>query len=164
MELQQCWSHYLKADQLLEQGHWPEAHYLFEQVLTHLPEHIHSALNNQETKPCQFTCLVTGIRDAAVAQSHILNRMGQYEQAFNTLNQTYALLQFVSLEGSDLIRTIGCILIKHCDDLLQHMAAFCSSQRNARWMLELETVQKAHHHFDALKQSYHGKQNTALIN
>ncbi|WP_260260334.1 hypothetical protein [Vibrio intestinalis] len=164
MDLQQCWTHYLKAEQLLEQGHWPEAHYLFEQVLSHMPEHVHQALNNKETKPCQFSCLVTGIRDASVSQSQILNRMGQHQAAFETLNQTYALLQFISIEPSDLVRTTDHILRKHSEDLLRHMGAFCSAQRNAQWMLEFEQVQKAHHHFDALKYQGSVHDHSQVIN
>ncbi|MDA0149575.1 tetratricopeptide repeat protein [Vibrio sp. LaRot3] len=164
MDLQQCWTHYLKAEQLLEQGHWPEAHYLFEQVLSHMPEHVHAALNNKETKPCQFSCLVTGIRDASVSQSQILNRMGQHQEAFDTLNQTYALLQFISIEPSDLVRTTDHILRKHSEDLLRHMGAFCSAQRNAQWMLEFEQVQKAHHHFDSLKYQGSNHDHSHVIN
>lgn len=41
MNIEQCWMRYLKAEQLMEQGHWPEAHRLYEDVLNHLPSHIH---------------------------------------------------------------------------------------------------------------------------
>lgn len=151
MDIQQCWAHYIKADQLLEQGHWPEAHYLFEQVLRHMPEHLQKAVKDTNTKLCQFTCLVTGIRDAAVSQSQILNRMGQYQDAYNILNQTYALVQFIAIEPSHLVRSTQALLNQQSDDLFSHMAAFCASQRNAHWLLEFELVQKAHHYFDTLK-------------
>lgn len=74
----------------------PEAHRLYEDVLNHLPNHIHSALENEQTKPCQFVCLVSGLRDASVAQSEILNKLGMQQEAFSALNQSYALLQFYS--------------------------------------------------------------------
>ncbi|WP_335928773.1 hypothetical protein [Vibrio parahaemolyticus] len=57
MNIEQCWMRYLKAEQLMEQGHWPEAHRLYEDVLNHLPSHIHKALENDLTKPCQFGVL-----------------------------------------------------------------------------------------------------------
>lgn len=112
MDLQQCWTHYLKAEQLLEQGHWPEAHYLYDQVLCHLPTHIQSALDCKDTKPCQFSCLLTGLRDAAVSQSEILNKLGQHDRAFELLNQSYALLQFLSIESADLVKATYHILDK----------------------------------------------------
>ncbi|MEF1289454.1 hypothetical protein [Vibrio sp. M260118] len=152
MDLQQCWTHYLKAEQMLEQGHWPEAHYLYDLVLTHLPNHLQDALTDTETKPCQFSCLVTGLRDAAVSQSEILNKMGQQQKAFDLLNQTYAQLQFVSIETFDLVRATQHVIHNQCEDLLRHMGAFCSAQRSAQWMLEFEHVQKAHHYFSTLKQ------------
>ncbi|MGD8110096.1 hypothetical protein [Vibrio sp. NTOU-M3] len=151
MDLHQCWAHYLKAEQLLEQGHWPEANYLFEQVLNHMPGHIQTALHSEETKPCQFVCLLTGLRDAAISQSEILNRMGQQQHAFDVLNHAYALLQFISIETLPLVESAANILHKHSEDLMKHLGAFCSAQRNAEWMLEFEHVQKAHHHFSALK-------------
>lgn len=151
MDLQQCWTHYLKAEQMLEQGHWPEAHYLYDQVLNHLPNHLQTALGDNSIKPCQFSCLVTGLRDAAVTQSELLNKMGQQQQAFELLNQTYAQLQFVSLETCELVSATHSTIEKHCDDLLRHMGAFCSAQRSAQWMLEFEQVQKAHHYFSNLK-------------
>lgn len=49
MNIEQCWMRYLKAEQLMEQGHWPEAHRLYEDVLNHLPSHIHKALENDLT-------------------------------------------------------------------------------------------------------------------
>lgn len=164
MDLQQCWTHYLKAEQLLEQGHWPEAHYLYDQVLNHLPTHIQSAMDSEETKPCQFSCLLTGLRDAAVSQSEILNKMGQHQRAFDLLNQSYALLQFMSIETSDLVKATHHILEKNSDELLRHMGAFCTAQRNAQWMLEYEQVQKAHHHFAALKTFNGATDNSRVIN
>jgi hypothetical protein len=151
MDLQQCWTHYLKAEQMLEQGHWPEAHYLYGQVLSHLPLHLQNALEDSSTQPCQFNCLVTGLRDAAVTQSELLNKLGQYQQAFNLLNQTYAQLQFLSIESSELVNATYETIEQHCENLLRHMGAFCSAQRDAQWMLEFEQVQKAHHYFTTLK-------------
>ncbi|WP_070966008.1 hypothetical protein [Vibrio sonorensis] len=164
MDLQECWSHYLKAEQLLEQGHWPEAHYLYEQVLGYMPGHIHSAISDEETKPCQFACLLTGLRDATVSQSEILNRLGQQQRAFDALNQAYGLLQFISLETGSLIDSTATVLEKHSEDLLRHMGAFCSAQRNAEWMLEFEHVQRAHHHFSSLKYQNAGAQEAHVIN
>ena len=151
MDLQQCWTNYLKAEQLLEQGHWPEAHNLYDQVLSHLPSHIHNAINDEHTKPCQFGCLLRSLRDSAISQSEILNKMGQYQNAFDLLNQSYGLLQFISIEPTELIEATHSMLDRSCNDLLSHMGAFCSAQRNAQWMLEFEHVQKAHHHFATLK-------------
>lgn len=154
MTLEQCWAHYLKAEQLTEQGHWPEAHYLYEQVLDHLPSYLQNALHDNTTKPCQFSCLITSLRDAAISQSEILNKMGQQKQAFKLLNQTHAQLQFLSIENDDLIQATQHVLHKQCDELLRYMGAFCTAQRSAQWMLEFEHVQKAHHYFSTLKQ-YH---------
>ncbi len=56
MDLNQCWSYYQKAEKLVNQGHWPEAHYLFEQVLAYLPQHLHYAAQSTQTKPCQLVC------------------------------------------------------------------------------------------------------------
>lgn len=164
MDLQQCWTHYLKAEQLLEQGHWPEAHYLYDQVLCHLPTHIQSAVDCKDTKPCQFSCLLTGLRDAAVSQSEILNKLGQHDRAFELLNQSYALLQFLSIESADLVKATYHILDKNSEELLQHMAAFCSAQRNAQWMLEFERVQRAHHHFASLKAHSPTPESARLVN
>ncbi|MCF7480360.1 hypothetical protein L3V31_01235 [Vibrio sp. J1-1] len=147
MDIEQCWMHYMKAGQLIQQGHWPEAHRLYESVLNHLPNHIHSALENDQTKPCQFICLISGLRDASVAQSEILNRLGSQREAFSALNQTYALLQFLQLEDNDLIERLGHLLAQHSEDLLAHMVAFCSAQRNAEWMIELNHVTHAHEQF-----------------
>ncbi|UUM32856.1 hypothetical protein [Vibrio japonicus] len=164
MDLQQCWTHYLKAEQLLEQGHWPEAYYLYDQVLCHLPSHIQSAIESDDTKPCQFSCLLTGLRDAAVSQSEILNKMGQHHKAFDLLNQSYALLQFLSIESSELVYATHHILDKNSEELLQHMGAFCTAQRNAQWMLEFEQVQKAHHHFATLKTYSLATESSRTIN
>lgn len=164
MDLQQCWTHYLKAEQLLKQGHWPEAHYLYDQVLSHLPSHLEKALLDSDTKPCQFSCLVTGLRDAAVSQSEILNKMGQQQQAFDLLNQTYAQLQFVSIESFELVQITQHIIQNQCEDLLRHMGAFCNAQRNAQWMLEFEHVQKAHHYFSTLKHYNSVMESSHTIN
>lgn len=125
----------------------PEAHRLYEDVLNHLPSHIHKALENDLTKPCQFVCLVSGLRDASVAQSEILNKLGLQRDAFSALNQTYALFQFLQLESHELIERVGHLLGQQSEDLLAHMAAFCSAQRNAQWMIELDHVTRAHEQF-----------------
>ncbi|RJX75397.1 hypothetical protein DZ860_01570 [Vibrio sinensis] len=151
MELQQCWAHYVKAEQLLKQGHWPEAHYLFEQVLDSMPEHVQRALDKPQTKPYEFSCLITGLRDAAITQSKLLNQMGQFSKAFDVLNQTYAQIQFISLEQSQLVIALDSVLQQHTEELLQQLAIFCSSQRSAQWMLEFEHLQKAHHYFAQLR-------------
>jgi hypothetical protein len=147
MDIEQCWMRYMKAGQLIQQGHWPEAHRLYEDVLNHLPNHIHSALENEQTKPCQFICLISGLRDASVAQSEILNRLGSQRAAFSALNQTYALFQFLQLESHDLIERLSHLLAQQSEDLLAHMAAFCTAQRNAEWMIELQHVTHAHEQF-----------------
>lgn len=110
MNIEQCWMRYLKAEQLMEQGHWPEAHRLYDDVLNNLPNHIHLALENAQTKPCQFVCLITGLRDASVTQSEILNKLGLQHDAFSILNQTYALFQFLQLESHELIERVGHLL------------------------------------------------------
>lgn len=58
MEIERCWMHYLKAEQLMEQGHWPEAQRLYGDVLTSLPHHIQDAAYQSDIKPCQFACLL----------------------------------------------------------------------------------------------------------
>ncbi|EPF8031355.1 hypothetical protein ACSW0U_001201 [Vibrio fluvialis] len=162
MNLQQCWTTYLQAEKLLEQGHWPQAHYLFEDVLHHLPHHIQHATHDENTKPCQMSCLIAGLRDAAVYQSEILNNMGQYQRAFEVLNQSYALLQFMSIEESDLVAAVSSVLEKNSNELLRHIGAFCLAQRNASWQLEYEQVEKAHHYFTQLK-SYRELQSSAPV-
>lgn len=154
MNLQQCWSSYTKAEQLLEQGHWPQAHYLFEDVLHHLPSHIHTSAQDPQTKPCQLVCLITGLHDAAIHQSEILNNMGQQQRAFDVLNQAYGLLQFMSIEKSDLITTTSSVLDKHSTNLMLHLNAFCLAQRDANWQLEYQDLEKAHHYFTQLKRAY----------
>ncbi|WP_335928774.1 hypothetical protein, partial [Vibrio parahaemolyticus] len=95
----------------------------------------------------QFVCLVSGLRDASVAQSEILNKLGLQRDAFSALNQTYALFQFLQLESHELIERVGHLLGQQSEDLLAHMAAFCSAQRNAQWMIELDHVTRAHEQF-----------------
>ncbi len=90
---------------------------------------------------------MSGLRDASVAQSEILNKLGMQQEAFSALNQSYALLQFLQLESHDLIGRVSQMLSKHSEDLLAHMAAFCSAQRNAEWMIELDHVTRAHEQF-----------------
>ncbi len=75
MNIEQCWMRFLKAQELMEQGHWPEAHHLFSEVLTYLPTHIQSAAHGCELKPCQLVCLLSGLRDASIMQSELYNRM-----------------------------------------------------------------------------------------
>ncbi|MDW1982259.1 hypothetical protein R7P35_23930, partial [Vibrio sp. Vb0304] len=82
-----------------------------------------------------------------VAQSEILNKLGLQREAFSALNQTYALFQFLQLESHDLIERVGHLLGQQSEDLLAHMAAFCSAQRNAQWMIELDHVTRAHEQF-----------------
>ncbi|BCL73484.1 conserved hypothetical protein [Vibrio nigripulchritudo MADA3029] len=151
MDLEQCWARFMKAEELLEQGHWPEARYLFEDVLDHLPSHISEAVESDDIKPCQMSCLLAGFKDAAISQSEILNRMGQQQEAFDLLNQAYAHMQFLALEQQDIVRAVEPNLIQHSETIFRHIAAFCAAQRNSEWQLELDALQKAHHHFNQLK-------------
>lgn len=153
MNLKQCWNHYLKAEQLLAQGHWPEAHYLLTDVLHHLPKHLYNAAQSEQTRPCQLICLITGLKESAVYQSGILCTMGQDKYAYQALNQTYALLQFISIEGTDLIRSVAKVLNKHSNELLGHIHQFCHNQRSASWQLEYQDLEKAHQYFTQLKYS-----------
>lgn len=164
MNLQHCWANYLQAEQLLEQGHWSVAQQVFDQVLQHLPKHIQSALYDEDTRPCQFSCLLSGFRDATVSQSEILNRMGEYERAFDLLNQSYALLQFISIEPASLVQKSRHALDKHSEDLLNHMTAFCSAHADAQWTQELEQAQKSHHYFRNLKYQGELMSQTPLLN
>lgn len=152
MNLQHCWTSYLKAEQLLEQGHWSAAQHMFEQVLQHMPHHIQTALEDEDTRPCQFSCLLSGLRDATVSQSEILNRMGEHEKAFELLNQSYTLLQFISIEPIPLVRNSSQSLCKHSEDLLRHMEAFCTAHTNTQWTREFEHAQKNQTYFKNLKQ------------
>ena len=151
MDLQKCWVGYLEAEQFLEQGHWSEAQRLYEQVLIHLPSHIYNALNNDTLKPCQFGCLIRGFTDAATSQSEILNKLGQYQKVFDLLNQSYALLQFISVESTQIVQDTKLILDDSCNKLLSHIDAFCNTQKNAQWIIEFKHILKAHHHFSVLK-------------
>ncbi|WP_162048253.1 hypothetical protein [Vibrio taketomensis] len=164
MNLQQCWNHYVKAEEMLKQGHWPEAQYLYDQVMHNMPTYIQEALQNQETKPCQFACLVNGYRDAAIAHSQILNHLGQQHSAFDTLNQAYALVQFISIESSSLVNATRKLLSRTSNDLLHHISLFCTSQRDANWMLELELLQKAQHYFDSHNLMSHHWANEHALN
>lgn len=164
MELQQCWMRYLKAEKLMEHGYWPEAHELYGEVLDNLPIHIHQALENENIKPCQFSCLILGLRDAAVAQSEILNKMGQQQLAFSTLNQSYALLQFISLETSNLVQRTMATIDNKSEEILRHMGAFCHAQRDAQWMFKYEQIQKAHHHFAKLRVTSEPTHSTHQLN
>lgn len=150
VNLEQCWVRYLKAEELMAQGHWPEAHRLYDDVLNYLPGHIHVALEHEGTKPCQFACLLGGLRDTSLAYTEILNKLGSHHEAFHTLNQTYAFLQFLQLEKHDLIDRVRSVLSAQIEELYSHMAAFCSAQRNAQWMLEFSHVTRAHQKFSHL--------------
>ncbi|MCG9661773.1 hypothetical protein L1D26_01760 [Vibrio mediterranei] len=152
MNIEACWNRFLKAEQLVEQGHWPEAYHLFDEVLHHLPQHIYAALDDTSIKPCQFACMLTGLYDAAVSQSAIFNQLGKRHQAFDVLNNAHATFQFLSIEQTSLIHSVREVLDKQSHALLDKIANFCCCQRNATWMLELEHVQKAHYYFDSLKQ------------
>jgi hypothetical protein len=90
--------------------------------------------------------------------------MGQHQQAFDLLNQTYAHLQFVSIESHDLVHATQRVIQIQCEDLLRHLGAFCSAQRNAHWMLEFEHVQKAHHYFSTLKQHNAALESSYCVN
>lgn len=151
MELQQCWTRYVKAEELLQQGHWPEAQYLFKQVLDNLPSHVHKALEGEDTRPCQFVCLMAGVRDASISQSSILNSLGEQRQAFETLNQCYALMQFLSLEQTRLVEVTYSAIEENIELVLRHMEAFCASQHSQEWTHHFNEIQKAHYHFSALK-------------
>ncbi len=153
MNVEQCWLRYLKGQELLDQGHWPEAHRLFDDVMAHLPTHIQTALDDEHIKPCQFNCLLTGLRDCCIAQAEIFNKLGLQQDAFASLNQTYALFQFLALEQNSLIDSVQPSLSEHSEDLLAHMSAFCAAQRNAQWMLEFEQVSRAHQHFLQLQSA-----------
>ncbi|MGC9423538.1 hypothetical protein [Vibrio sp.] len=153
MELKPCWSHYLKAKQLMAQHHWPEAHYLLIDVLHHLPKHLYDAAQNAQTKPCQFICLMTGLKESAIYQSDILSKMGQDQYAYQAINQTYALLQFLSIETSPLIRSVANVINTLCNELLEHIHRFCHNQRSASWRIEYQNVEKTHRYFTQLK--YH---------
>ena len=150
VNLEQCWVRYLKAEELMAQGHWPEAHRLYDDVLSHLPGHISLALEHQGTKPCQFACLLGGLRDTSIANSEILNKQGAHQEAFQVLNQTYAFLQFLQLEQHELVERVRSVLSKQVEELYSHMAAFCRAQRNAQWMLEFNHVTRAHQKFSYL--------------
>ncbi|WP_322804387.1 hypothetical protein SO574_19195 [Vibrio alfacsensis] len=163
MDLEQCWMRYLKAEQFTTQGHWPEAHRLYDDVLSHLPNHIHAVLEDEQTKPCLFICMISGLRDASVAQSEILNKLGLHQEAYSTLNQSYALLQFLQLENHPLIHRVRSLLSKQSEDLLAHMAAFCSAQRDAKWMIELNHVSRAHEQFLQLQALSEAQANPSKL-
>ncbi|AOW84871.1 hypothetical protein [Vibrio mimicus] len=164
MDLQQCWNGFLQAEQLLKQGHWSQAHYLLEDVLHFMPQHIQSAAHDEQTKPCQMACMVTGLRDAAIAQAEIFNKTGQYQRAFDALNQAYALLQFLSIEEIDLMRRLNPTLCQISEHLLQHLNAFCYAQRSAEWQLEYQQVEKAHFYFNQLRSALSLSPASPVIN
>ncbi|WED23965.1 hypothetical protein L3Q72_22300 [Vibrio sp. JC009] len=154
MKIEQCWSHYLKAEELTQQGHWPEAHHLYNKVLIHLPDHIQSAVTCDSTKPCQLLCMLDGFRNASINQSEILNNLGQGDEAFALLNQAYCYIQFLALESNVLLKAIKPSLYRHGEELFRYITAFCTAQRSATWMLELENIQKAHNHFYQLQHQH----------
>lgn len=151
MDLKQCWSHYLKAKKYLAQDHRSEAYYLFDDVLRYLPAHLHQAVQDDQTQPCQLVCLIAGLKETAISQADILNNMGQPQQAYQVLNQTYALLQFLSIETIELIQLVAHVFDKHSHDLLEQINILCHSQRSALWQLEYANVEKAHRYFTQLK-------------
>ncbi|MGC9404377.1 hypothetical protein [Vibrio genomosp. F10] len=151
MNIQQCWRTFQKAQQLLEQGHWPEAHCLLEDVLHYIPFHINEALCKEEVEVCQFIALISTLRDASIAQSQILLKMGRQQCAFEVLNQSYCEFQFISIEECPLILKALSVLNKYSDDLVLHIGQLCVSQRSATWMLEFDTLQKSHHYFNQIR-------------
>ncbi len=84
-------------------------------------------------------------------QSEILNTMGQQQGAYQVLNQSYALLQFLSIENSPLVRSVASVLDSNSHDLLEHINAFCHAQRAASWQLEYANIEKVHRYFTQLK-------------
>lgn len=164
MNLQQCWSSYTKAEELLKNGHWPQAHYLFDDVLQNLPNHIQTTAKDPNAKPCQLVCLVSGLHDAAIQQAEILNNMGQQQRAFEALNQAYGLLQFLSIENNELISAASSVLDKHSTNLLFHLSHFCLTQRDANWQLVYQNIEKAHLYFTQLKRSYGLSLETPTLN
>jgi len=163
MEIQQCWQHYLEAEKLMEQGYWPEAHRLYSNVLAELPIHIQQAVHDEDIRPCQFSCLLSGLRDAAVAQSGIFNQQGQHNSAFSVLNQSYALLQFVSLESCQLIERTSALIEKQSEDILRHIEIFCRAQSSDHWLNEFEHMRKSHQRFSLLKAIPAVNQSSQLL-
>lgn len=108
--------------------------------------------------------MLTGLYDAAIYQSIILNQMGKQESAFEVLNQAHATFQFLSIEDTQLVVATRELLDKQSDALLEQMGIFCTSQRNASWMLEFEYVQKAHHYFGNLKRHQDHIAASACVN
>ncbi len=152
MDIEQCWMRFLKAEQLLDQGHWPEAHHLYKEVLDYLPDHLLAAVESGTLKPCQFLCLLNGLRESSVKQSEILNKLGQHREAFSTLNQCYALLQFLALEPGVFIQRVQGYLRQHSEDILAYLSAFCHAQHSEQWTMEYAQVQNAHQHFIQLQE------------
>ncbi|MGF1719502.1 hypothetical protein L4D20_05560 [Vibrio kyushuensis] len=157
MDIQHCWRAYQKAELLLAQGHWPEAYHLFDNVLHYMPSHINASIYQDNMEPCQFVALISTLRDSAIAQSKVLTKMGRHQCAFHVLNQCYCQLQFISIEECPLVIKTLSIINKYGEDLVSHISQFCASQRNAQWMLELDTLQRSHHYFSQIKMAS-GKQ------
>ncbi len=151
MDLKQCWMQYLKAERLLGDGHWQEAQRCYGKVLDCLPNFIHRALEDDSTRPCQFSCLLIGLRDATISQSEILNKLGHYQEAFSLLHQNYALMQFLTVEPHDLVQTTYKTIESNSEILLKHMEAFCSAQRDANWLLEFARIRQTHNYFATLR-------------
>lgn len=164
MDLTLCWNFYQKAEKLIHQGHWPEAYYLFEQVLAYLPQHVHDAATDQHMKPCQLACLIEGLTQCSLYQADILNNMGQQHQSYRLLNQSYALIQFLSLETSPIIASIANTLDQCSQSLLEQLQAFCHQQRSAEWQLEYVNIEKAHRYFTQLKRHPGQSIMTSLLN
>lgn len=164
MELKQCWANYHQAENLLKHGHWAQARFLFEDVLHDLPAHFQEAAEHGNLKPCQMVCLIAVLRDASVQQAEILSSMGHPQRAFAILNNCYALLQFTSIEESELINRVASVLDESSEQLLNHMTRFCMSQRQASWQLEHEHLTKSHHYFSQLKAYRERLSSSAVIN
>ncbi|MGL6314982.1 hypothetical protein [Vibrio sp. WXL103] len=150
MEIQQCWNCFITAEKLLKKGNGRGALPLFQRVLDHLPTHIYQALESKNTRPCQFVCLIAGQRDAAMYQSTILNSLGKPEQAYNTLRQSYALMQFLALEQIPLVKATFPVIEETTNQLLSHLDALCRSQHNQEWQNRLSELTYAHNRFSTL--------------
>lgn len=162
MKLEQCWQHYTKAEELIQQGHWPEAYYLYNDVLSHLPNYIHHAVSCPNTRPCQFACMLDGYRNACISQSEILNHLGRKDEAFTLLSDTYNFFQFLTLESCAIVQSLESVLHNHSENLFRHISAFCAAQRNSDWMQELANIQRSHHHFHQLQHSASVTQSSRL--
>lgn len=164
MDLQQCWTKFLQAEQFMQQGHWSHAQYLFKEVLTDLPSHIEAALHDEDVKPCQFSCLLRGLKDASVFQSEILNKLGYHHQAYETLNTVYGQCQFWAMDDSEIISNVTNTLEECIDSLYSHLVAFFKSKKDEpEWLQHLEVLQRAHHNFGSLKATPYQMSTSRLV-